>query len=83
MAAIQFQYPLGCIIQKIAVMGHAHHRSGKALQKLLQPLDRLGIQVVGRLIQQQHVGLAEQQLTQGHPTLFAARQILDLRLPRG
>ena len=41
---------------------------------LLQPVDRLGVQVVGRLIQQQYVRLLEQQSAKGHPTTLASGQ---------
>ena len=63
-------------------MGDAHHGAGEAVQELLQPLDRLGVQVVGRLVEQQHVGFGQQQLAQRDATLLAARQRADLGVPR-
>ena len=41
--------------------------------ELLQPFHRFGIEVVGGFVQQQHVGLLQQQTAQGHAALFAAR----------
>jgi len=38
--------------------------------------------VVGRLVQQQHVGLRQQQAAQGNAAFLAAGKFLDLRLPR-
>ena len=63
-------------------MRDGHHGAAKALQKLLQPLHALGVQVVGRLVQQQHVGLAQEQLAQRHAALFAAGEVFDHRIPR-
>jgi hypothetical protein len=50
-------------------------------EELLEPIDGLGVEVVGRLVEQQHVGLGQQQLAQGHPALFAARDASMVRLP--
>ncbi len=41
-------------------------------QVLFQPLDAFGIEVVGRLVEQQDVGLFEQQLGQRDAALLAA-----------
>ena len=46
-------------------------------QMLLQPLDALGVEMVGRLVEQQDVGLLEQQPGQRDAALLAARQIVD------
>ena len=73
MAAVKFQNPLGSVVQEVAVVRDADHSAREALQELLQPLHRFGIQVVGGLIQQQHVGLGQQQAAQRHTALFAAR----------
>ena len=72
-AAVKFQNPLGSVVQEVAVVRDADHSAREALQELLQPLHRFGIQVVGGLIQQQHVGLGQQQAAQRHTALFAAR----------
>ena len=49
-------------------------------QKFLQPCDRIQIQMVGRLIQQQNVGITEQCLGQQDLHLQAAVQILHERV---
>ena len=53
-------------------MRDADNGTGILLQMLLQPVDRLGVQVVGRLIQQQYVRLLEQQSAKGHPATLAS-----------
>ena len=80
-AAVEFQNPLGGVVQKVAVMGDRYHGPGVALQKLLQPVHRFGVQVVGRFVQQQHVRLGEQQLAQGHAALLATREHANLGIP--
>ena len=57
-------------------MGHGDHRTLVLLEVLLQPVDRLGVEVVGGLVEQQHVGLLQQQAAQGHPTALTAREVL-------
>ena len=51
------------------------------VEELLEPGDGLGVQVVGRLVQQQHVRLGQEQAAQGDAAAFAAGQFVDLRIP--
>ncbi len=48
----------------------------------LEPLHRLGVEVVGRLVEQQQVGLLEQQLAQRHPTTLTTGEVVDDRVRR-
>ena len=57
MAAIEFEYPFGRVVEEVAVMGYGDHGAGELRQKLLQPVHAFRIQVVGGLVEQQHVGL--------------------------
>ena len=82
LAAVEFEDPLRRVVEKVAVVRHRHHGARKFLQELLEPVDALGIEMVGRLVEQQHVGLGEQQPAQRDAALFAARQRTDLRIPR-
>ncbi len=41
---------------------------------LFEPVDALGVEVVGRLVEQEYVGLLEQQAAQGHTAAFASRE---------
>src|SRR5690606_22548956 len=81
-AAVQLEDPLGGVVEEVAVMGDGHHRARVALQELLQPFHRFGVEVVGGLVQQQHVRLGEQQAAQGDAALLAAGEVGDLRVPR-
>ena len=81
-ATVEFENPLGGVIEEVAVVGHGHHSAREAREELFEPVHRFGIQVVGRLVEQQHVGAREQQLAQRHAALFTAREVLDLGVPR-
>ena len=50
--------------------------AGLAGEPLLQPLDRLEVEVVGRLVEHDQVELADQRLRQRHPLGLAARQFV-------
>ena len=82
MATIQLQNPFGRVVEEVAIVRDGNHSAAKALQELLQPLHTFGIQVVGGLVQQQHVGFAQQQLAQRHAAFFTAREVFDDGIPR-
>ena len=46
-------------------------------QERLQPLQHLEIEVVGRLVEQEQIGIGEQRLGQGDARLLAAAQLVD------
>ena len=68
-------------IQQIAVMADQNDRPAELQQVFLQPFDRRQIQVIGRLVEQQQVRLADQQLGQRQPRPLSAGQRLDDLLP--
>ena len=51
-AAIEFEDPAGDLVKEIAVVGDGHNRSRVILEKALQPSDRLGVEMIGRLVEQ-------------------------------
>ena len=57
-------------------MGHGNHRALVLLEMLLQPVDGLGVEVVGGLVEKQHVGLLEQQAAKGHAAALTAGEVL-------
>ena len=56
-AAVELEDPFGGVVEKIAIVGDRDHGSRELLQELLQPFHALRVEVVGRLVEQQHVGL--------------------------
>ncbi|ELP47394.1 30S ribosomal protein S5 [Mycobacterium avium subsp. paratuberculosis S5] len=74
-AAVEFENPLRDVVQEVAVVGDRQHRARVGRQVLFEPLHAFGVQVVGGLVQQQQVGLGQQQLAQRHPAAFATGQV--------
>ena len=77
-ATVEFEDPAGDVIQEIAVVGDDQDGALVVDQVLLQPGDGFGVEVVGRFVQQQHVGRFEQQLAQRDAALFTAREAGDV-----
>ena len=71
------QHPLHHPIQEEAVVGHDDHRALVVRQGLLQPSHRLHVQVVGGLVQEQHVGVLEQHLAERDSPPLAAGALAD------
>ncbi len=61
-------------------MGNRDDRAFVVLEVLFQPANRLGVQVVGRFVQQQDVRLFEQQATERHTPPFTAGEHVDGRV---
>lgn len=56
-------------------MGHHHDAAGVVGQVLFQPSQRVDVQMVGRLVQQQQVGAARELDTQRQPRFLSAAQL--------
>jgi hypothetical protein len=65
-------------VQELAVVRGHHERALERAQPLLEPQDRLEIEVVGRLVEQQRVGLHDQDPREAHAHLPAARERADV-----
>ena len=76
--AIELEDPLGDVVEEVAVVGDRDDRARVLLQEPLQPVDRLGVEVVRRLVEQQQVGMAQQQATERDPPLLAAGELRDV-----
>ncbi len=58
--AVQLHDAVGDVLQEIAVVADEHERERGGREQLLQPEDALEVEVVGRLVEQQQVRLADQ-----------------------
>ena len=58
--------------QKIPVMGHHHQSALEPAEPVLQPRGHLRVQMVGRLIQNQHIRRMDQRRRQSHPLPLSA-----------
>ena len=54
---LQVNGVVGHAVEEKAVMRDDDERRGQVVQKILQPLQRGDVQMVGRLVQQQQVGI--------------------------
>src|SRR5690606_33470609 len=76
-AAVDLGDPLGDVVEEVAVVGDGDDGALVLLEVLLEPEHALGVEVVGGLVQQQQVGLLQQQLAQRHATALAAGEVGD------
>ena len=60
------------------VVGNDDDGAGKINEKILEPVHRIDVEVVGRLVEQHDFRLAEERLRQQHLDLFAALQGVHL-----
>ena len=67
-------------IQKGPVVADRHHAALEPVQQILQPQNRIHIQMVGRLVQQQHIRPRHQRLCQRYPLARPAGQRTHLRI---
>ena len=58
-------------------MGHGQDGAGVGREVALEPLDRLGVEVVGGLVEEQQVGLLEQQLAQRDAAALTTGEVVD------
>jgi len=63
-------------------VGHGDHRARVFLEMAFEPRHRLGVEMVGRLVEQQQVGRLQQQATQCDTAPLTARKRVDLRVAR-
>ena len=77
LAAVELENPACDVVEEVTVVRNGNYGTFILTQVLLQPVDALGIEVVRRLVQKQHVGLLQQQAAEGHTASLASRQHLD------
>ena len=76
-APVEFENPARHVVQEIAVVGHGDDGARVLLQMMLQPGHALGIEMVGGLVQQQDVGLLQQEAAERHPPPLPAGDHID------
>ena len=81
-AAVEFENARGHGSQKRAVVRHEHERRRPAEQKVFQPADRVDIEMVRWLVEQQHIGLADERASQEHAPLHAGGKRFDVQVGR-
>ena len=71
------------VVQEVTVMRYNEDGALKIGKEVLQPADCLNIQMVGRLVQQQNIRLAEQCTRQQHLDLLNVTEVLHLGVQDG
>ena len=61
-------------------MGHGDNRAGILLEETLQPGYRLRVEVVGRLVEEEKIGVLKEQSAERHAPALSARERLHLRV---
>ena len=82
LATVELEDPARHVVEEVPVVGHGQHGPRVRRQVALEPLHRLGVEVVGGLVEQQQGGLLQQQLAQRDPTALATGEVVD-QLLRG
>ena len=72
-AAVELENLPSDVVEEVAVMGNDQNRARVVAQVGLEPADRLGIEMIGGLVEQQEVRLLEQQTAERHAPPLAAR----------
>ena len=76
--AIELEDPLRDVVEEVPIVGDRDDRARVLLEEAFEPVDRLGVEVVGRLVEEQQVGVAEEQPGERDATLLATGQGRDI-----
>src|SRR5512135_2068697 len=79
-APVELDYAVRQGLKKPPVMGYKKYGAAELKEKFLQPPDRIDIEMVGRLIEKQKVGLVYKRPSKQHPSFVAARELSHGRL---
>ena len=81
MPAVELEDPAGDVVEEVAVVRDADDRARVLLEVFLEPGDGFRVEMVGRLVEQQHVGLRQQQAAERDAAALAARELRHLGVP--
>ena len=79
-SVVQLDDPVGDLVDEVAVVADEDDRAGVVGQEALQPLDAGEVEVVGRLVEQQHVRVLEQEAGERDAHHPAAGELADVAL---
>ena len=72
LAPVELEDPAGDVVEEVAIVGHRDHGALVGLEVPLEPGHRLGVEVVGRLVEQEQVGRREEQAAERDAAALAA-----------
>ena len=79
---IDLEDPLRDVVEEVAVVGHSDDRAGILGEVLFEPVDALGVKMVRRFVEEEHVGALEEQFAQRHAPPLAAGEVRHLPVTR-
>ena len=71
------------LYESSTILLHSDHGAGIIFQVTFQPSHRFSIEMVGGLVEQEQIGLFQEQATQSHTTALATGKMGDLRFAGG
>src|SRR5262249_15806249 len=75
---VELQDPARDVVEEVAVVSDEHHGARVFVQLMREAGDAVGVQMVRRLVEKQHVGPLEQELAERDAALLAARELGDV-----
>ena len=81
LAALEVEDGVDDVVEQVALVADHDQRAGIALEEVLEPQRRFEVEVVRRLVEQQQVGLGEQQRGERDAHLPAARIAVERPAP--
>ena len=75
LAVVEFHHAIADAVEEITVVGDHEQGAAGTFQIILQILDRIGVQVVGRLVEDQEIGFRGEHLREGDTLDLAAGKI--------
>ena len=73
LAVVEISHVRAHAVQKMAVMRNDDHGAVARVECIFQPADGVDIEVIGRLVQQQNVGIGKQRLRQQYTQFESGR----------
>jgi hypothetical protein len=77
-AAVELEDPAGDVVEEVAVVRHGDDGALVLREEALEPEHRLGVEVVGGLVQEQQVRRGEEEPAERDPAALAAREGADV-----
>ena len=80
---VHLEDPLGDVVEEVAVVRHHDEGALELLEEGLDPGDGFGVEVVGGLVEEEDVGVGDEQAAHGDAALLAAGEVAGLGVRGG
>ena len=79
---VDLENPASHVVEEVAIMGDGDDAALIVVQEAFEPGDRLGVEMVGRLVEQEQVGRGQKQTTKCDATLLATGEVRNGSIAR-